>query len=751
MPAARSRHQRTLPVSSTSDGGHEVGERGSDGRRPWLRASLVALSVVLILQPIDGDSVWWDAARGRALVAGAVAPSAAIQAGDPCGEADWLGGLAWYLLVSAGGPTALMLARVVGVACGLASCLWLCRKCHDQVSCSAATAAALVAASPGFDPTSLWWDVIGGYGMIAWHAAHGDAGTQPARATAAAGMWIVRRREIGACIVAVAWANLGPRSLLALAMPGVSGSQRALVTAGLCLTPRGPLGLVDSAWTLVPPLEIIFREGGDPVLLSAYAISGPAPCLIQFVAWLALGAIALFRWTGPQPNAPRMVPWIILLGLLVANPSSLPALVPFAWWLAVGGMWPPMQALVPTGLRRAGLPGTVAVRGAMSQRRIANGLATIVALGALFAATGPWLVVPWRAGWGLSARLEYRQILEPLMQCGRGGTAFAFDERTAGMIAWARPDGPQPWLVPHRAIIAGQFVAEATRAAEVRAGWDMRQTAIDGSPGGWWVPLMSRDTRLIVVSDTDTMAIRSLEPGIFKPLVIDAPVVPFARAGDPASSPAILQGVADRILVEDGAWSFALPRPTWTDWSFDICGLLTGRPDPRPLLRQADVLLAMQLPRAALKILLPMARAGLADCTTRLIDANVQIAEGERVSLGAPSAFRAGVLERLGARPVPQSELAGALARIHEDIRRGALDRTMVAVDAYLTRGAVDALQTLSHEERTTSWSGAMLELEAGRPIAAREILERLSTHSDRSLAAAASDMLERLAAVGSP
>ncbi|MFM7041594.1 MAG: hypothetical protein ACKO35_05345, partial [Planctomycetaceae bacterium] len=121
---------------------------------------MVALSVVLILQPIDGDSVWWDAARGRALVAGAVAPSAAIQAGDPCGEADWLGGLAWYLLVSAGGPTALMLARVVGVACGLAACLWLCRRCHDQVSCSAATAAALVAASPGFDPTSLWWDVI---------------------------------------------------------------------------------------------------------------------------------------------------------------------------------------------------------------------------------------------------------------------------------------------------------------------------------------------------------------------------------------------------------------------------------------------------------------------------------------------------------------------------------------------------------------------------------------------------------------
>lgn len=728
------RHPRTLPVSSPSDGGHQAGGAGSSGRRNWLRASLFGLCIVLILQPIDGDGVWWDAARGRAIVAGAVAPSAAIQAGDPCGEADWLGGLLWYLLIAAGGPTALMLVRMVGVWCVLAWCQRLCRRCEDRVSSIAGTAAALVATSPGLDPTSLWWDVAGGCAMIAWHAAHRDAGTS-----------LGRRREIGSFLVAVAWANLGPRSLLALAVPGVAGGQRALVLAGLCLTPRGPLGLLDSAWMLVPPLEVVLREGGDPGILAGHAIGGPAPCAIQFAAWVVLGSVALLRCASSKPGAMPVLPWIVLHSLLVANPSSLPALTPFAWWLAVGDIRPSTPTLCPTGLRGLGPPAPVGVRGAISRRHAAYGLATIVAAVSLCAATGPWWAVPWRLGWGLSARLEYRQLIEPLTQCGPGGTAFAFDERTAGMLAWSQPDGPRPWLVPRRALIAGRFVAEATRLAELRAGWDMRQPALDGSPGGWWVPLMSRGTRLILIAATDTAAIRGLEPGIFKPMVIDAPVVPFARAGDPASSPAILRGIADRILVEDGEWAFAPPQPAWTDWTLDLCGLCTGRPDPRPLLRQADVLLAMRLPRAALKILLPVTQAGLADGTSRLIDATEQIAETERLTLGAPSIFRAGVLERLRARPDPESDLARALAAIHGDIRRGSHDRTMIAVDEYLARGPLVARESLARDEGDASWSIAMLELEAGRPVAARTTLETLSTDSDRTLAAAAVDMLDRM------
>lgn len=733
-PAARPRHQRTLTVSSSSDGGHEAGEAGSIGRRPWLRASLVGLCVVLVLQPIDGDGVWWDAARGRAIVAGAVAPSAAIQAGDPCGEADWLGGLAWYLLVEAGGPAALMLARIVGVGCVLAWCQRLCRGCEGQMCSTAGTAAALVAASPGLDPTSLWWDVAGGCAMIAWHAGHREGSVS-----------LGRRYAIGGLLLAVAWANLGPRSLLALAVPGVAMGQRALALAGLCLTPRGPLGLFDSVWMLVPPVEVVLREGAAPGILAGHAIGGPAPSAIQFAAWLVLGSVALFRRACWKTGAMPVLPWILLHCLLVANPSSLPALAPFAWWLAVGNIRPSTPGLCPARLRSPGPPPIVGTRGAISALHATYGLATIVAAVSVCAATGPWWVVPWRLGWGLSARLESRQLVEPLTQCGPGGTAFAFDERTAGMLAWSQPDGPRPWLVPRRALIAGRFVAEATRLAELRAGWDMRQPALDGSPGGWWVPLMSRGTRLILVADTETAAIRSLEPGIFKPMVIDAPVVPFARAGDPASSPAILRGIADRILVEEGEWAFTPPQPAWTDWTLDLCGLCTGRPDPRPLLRQADVLLAMRLPRAALKILLPMTQTGLADGTSRLIDATEQIAETERLTFGAPSIFRAGVLERLRARPDPESDLARALAAIRGDIRRGSHDRTMIAVDDYLARGPLVARESLARNEGDTSWSIAMLELEAGKPVAARTTLEKLSTDSDRTLAAAAVDMLDRM------
>lgn len=706
-------------------------------------ASLALLVGVLALQAIAADGVWWDLARGREVLRGTWAPAAALSAGDERGEADWLGGVPWFVALAVGGPAGLMIARLAGVAVVVACCLRGRHAPGDAGRRAAAAAAALVASAPALDPIGVWWDVVCGWLLVAGGAPGDDAGAAP-RPAGPRG-WrdrLVGRRAVTCMLAAVAWANLGPRSLLALAAAGGRPGLLAVLAAGLCLTPRGPLGLLDSLWTLVPPLGLWLQEGAGPARLAGHAVAGPAPAPIQFGAWLVLAALA----AGTRPTAGRAAAWVGLHVLLVANPSSLPALAAGAWWLAAGRPGVAANARPAAAMKTAGLRFAAGTR--WPARLVAAGIAAV----AVLAATGPWPGVPWRLGWGLAPRLEYRQLIEPLAAGGSDGTAFAFDDRAAGMLVWALPDGPRPWLVPHRALLGGRFVAEATRAAELRVGWDMRQRDRRGDWGGWWVPLMGRGTRLLVVPDADVETIRRLEPGVFKPLVIDAPVVPYAVAGDPRLSGAILRGLADRALVENGAWTFTPPRSIQTDWSTDLWGLVAGRPDPRPLVSRADVFLAMEQPRAALKIALPLRQAGIAACTGQIADATMQLADAERLALGAPSPLRAAVLARVGAEAPADSALARALAgegrpeaaSAGEDDGMAGM-RYMAIASAYLAGGAVAGLDALATAARDDPWTRATLELEAGRPAAARATLERLAAGSEPRLADAARALLAEL------
>lgn len=727
--------------------------RSSAGRRPSVaRAALVVLSGVLALQAIAADGMWWDVARGREVLRGSWAPAAALSAGDARGEADWLGGVPWFVSLAVGGPAGLMLARLAGVAVIMACCLRGRHAPRDEARRAAAAAAALVASAPALDPIGGWWDVIGGWLLVS--CALPDEAASAARRPDPRG-WrglLPGRGAVGCVVLAVAWANLGPRSLLALTAAAGRPGFLPVIAVALCATPRGPLGPLDSLWTLVPPLGLWLQEGGSPAWLAGHPIAGAAPVPIQFAAWLVLAALA----AGPRPTAAGAAAWLGLHGLLVAGPPSLPALVPFAWWLAMH------RPCVARGLGAGAVPAAAPARGANARpaavasradppdrdgppwpaRLTAAGIAVV----ALVAATGPWPGSPWRLGWGLAPRLEYRQLIEPLAACGPDGTAFAFDVRAAGMLVWALPDGPRPWLVPHRALLGGRFVSEAVRAAELRAGWDMRQRDGHGDWGGWWVPLMGRGTRLLVVPDADVETIRRLEPGVFKPLVIDAPVVPYAIAGDPRLSNAILRALADRALVENGAWTFSPPRSIQTDWSIDLWGLVAGRPDPRPLTSRADVFLAMAQPRAALKIALPLRQAGIADCTGRIADATMQIAEAERLALGVPSPLRTAVLARLGVEPPPASALARSLAAAGRPEAADTREQGIMSVaSAYLAAGAVAGLDALAAARIDDPWTVAALELEAGRPAAARAVFEGLAAGADPRLAAAAGAALADL------
>jgi hypothetical protein len=152
----------------------------------------------------------------------------------------------------------------------------------------------------------------------------------------------------------------------------------------------------------------------------------------------------------------------------------------------------------------------------------------------------------------------------------------------------------------------------------------------------------------------------------------------------------------------------------------------------------------MRLPLAALKILLPLHASGTADGAVRIAAATLDVAEQERLALGAPTAFRAAVLARLGARPAAGSPLAERLARRKQDV-----DSQAPIVTAYLAGGAAAAFEAITAAGGGDPWTRAMLALEAGLPDRAAEALDELRQADDPVRAATAADMLDSLHATG--
>ena len=720
-------------------------------------AATFFVALVLALQQIDADSLWWDLARGRSVVAGNLSPAATLLAGDEQAEADWLGGLPWFILYAALGPHGLMVARCCSVF-GLL--LFLRRMMPDRpirLRGTIVVVAFLLAASPAVDPTGCWWDVGLGSLLLAPGIPRATASSQSAPET----WWTRNQIFVTRFCLTVLWANVSPRSLLAVAGCRSAGSLLATL-AGLCLSPRGFFGLTDSLQILMPPLSIMVGEGASPTWLSGYPIAAAAPTIPQYAAWGVLSLMAagqLRQGYTPAPTLRRGLGWCIPQLLILGNPASLSAVAPWLGFLAIGtatdaGGRPSgcSEPVTPASARQRAV-GFLGLQESTRRYLTAGGL---LGLGYLLA-SGPWGFSSGRLGWGLSPRLEVRQLASVLATRPQPGTVFAFDTRAAGMAAWvldgpAPPDRPEqrrlrPWLTPQRALLNGRFAAEAQLAADLRVGWEMQHTDADGSSGGWWQPLLNRHTQLLLVPAEDDASLRHLEPTLYKPLLIDAPVLPYALSGDPQLSPAIVRTLADRELVEWGRWTLGSLRPSHTDQTIDLWGILSGRPDPRPLVRQARVFLAFDLPRAALKILQPLSQSGLTDTQRERIRATLQIAEFERLRLGRPTLFRAAVLARLGGRPAVDSELSDALKK-HSP---AALKPWPQSAAVYLEAGPVAAVGSLPGQTPETAWTAGMLWIEAGQPEQARAVLSSILEQPDTPMENQVRKILERLPQPRSP
>jgi hypothetical protein len=126
----------------------------------------------------------------------------------------------------------------------------------------------------------------------------------------------------------------------------------------------------------------------------------------------------------------------------------------------------------------------------------------------------------------------------------------------------------------------------------------------DGSWAGWWVPLQQQNTSMLLVPSDRTTLIHSLEPTWWKPLSLDATVIPFGRAGDPNCAQRVIQVLQERQFVDQGEWAYT-PPPTGFAIQRHIRAwdLMTGAARRRSALQQARVFQAMNLHNAAIRVL----------------------------------------------------------------------------------------------------------------------------------------------------
>ena len=709
-----------MPTSST----HVGGSVSRSVSRAWITAILTCLIVSTALHPISNDDFWWQLSRGRAVLKGATSPSGQLLAGDRLAEADWLGGVPFYLLYQVGGFSALMLSKLA-ISIGLA--IWCCRQTEalSPVARQLSTIAIVLVASVACEPSPILWDI---WGLILSSALvqRLDSSGRP---------WFTRL-QLG--LLACTWANLAPGCVLIL-LPLVTAALHEPVTnaksdsrrwprglwwefvfvlAGLCLTPRGLFTISDSVRQLVP------------LIVASPAILNDSP-------WLPL-------WLGPVDGV--AIGWLILSLMVVVSvvrrkPIRYGNWVLVALVISLGTWFRPNAPVLAIWLVQwlANSANCVSSTNLASPRKLVQwSIAGASLLLAAASCLGLSPLMPSRLGWGLGRQLEHRLFAESLQPAvaGRASrndpneSAHCMDIRSAGMLAWQgagqdwRPSvgrfggvgrpapntgHPRPYLVLQRALVNGQLREEVLLNLELQTGWLKQHRRSDGTDGGWWLTLRGRQAGVLVTSADNVRLIESLQPTIWKPLTIDSPVIPFALAGDPRYQPRILEVASQLDFVDRGSWTYQPESASGSDILFDLTGWLTGWADPDSILRQSSVLRAMNQPLAAMRVLHPLLPISPVFRKARgeLIACQLELARREFLTCGEIGEFRRQVLARLGAVPsfaaatqTPMSEPPAIPPQ---------------AIDLYLSGKPHAAAEILQKQSPAALSARAMLEWEAGR------------------------------------
>lgn len=725
----------------------------SSWRGAWDRLSGVVLLVALgfvAFQPIASDDLWWWLSQGRQVISsGTMTPSGDLLSQDDRGEASWLAGSIPAFAYAMGGASGLMLIRLTVVGAIGSAVAWVAHRLGRRNGPIAAwwtcliSTLALVSLSPDLDPVATLWDLIA-VGVL----GGGLASVSGARNPRAAGSRLV---AVGTALLFFFWSNFGRfptfglgivvafalATLVAFPRHRSRDSLRFVATAllaavvGGSLNPIGWRVWIDSFVMLCP------WAVASPVVVEAFGW-GPLTRVNWDFASILFVALSVV-WGCRRGFAPAPAFDGRLLAMLV---------VQFSVWTAgsllpLGVVWVAIELIAAVSCDREDRPGDAeelragppAGRTDFAKARFVVvvatvGLAVVSTSSRPRGGGGPIWEAGARGGllttfgWGIDSRLDPRHLELALAESNfrtvaGSRTVFADDIRSTGVVAWilgpptshgdrAVEDGAvdgeatddDSWRAqdhPERALLGGRLSDHHRLLLDLREGRQMRYWRDDGQPGGWWLTLEQRDTALIACSRRDVTMIRRLEPSIWKPLSLESPVLPYARAGDPRFTRRILEVLSQREAVDRRPWAYRLP--TVGDSPYDRRRWGSAPRDRWEPLSQARVFLAMELRTATLRVLAVARDRWPRDPRFLRVwkRCQTELADEERLDAGQASRFRAFAAGLSDGEAVKGSEpeQATSLRSADEPEEREKLGpdvlRELVAI--YRSEGAGDALR----------------------------------------------------------
>lgn len=584
-------------MSSGIKSAAQAGSRSDLGVMPNI--VLIGMILMVTLRPVFAEDFWWRLAQGRAVWEGYFRPSQQLLAFEANSDADWLGGLPWYMIYQLGGANVISwLPPLIVTLAGFT----LARQIGGRTQSWRRVALVLlgvVAINQSVAPSSALFDLAGV--MAFWRLANARSSVESPRTLAA--LWFGQ----------FLWSNFAPLSVLGpilVCCNLASGTERScrsdsrrqsvsqgrlwrcllgLLIAG-SLTPRGFYTFWDSLRTLLPWTVVSLNNLNQAGMQSV--LKWPLP--LEGYAFLALLAICMFhRAREAAAERTSTVIFALIASTMIAF-SSRVSFGPAALWLT-------LQALSLSNQRfTAERPSIEPDRERPKFFRML--LTGLLAVSTLMAA-GRIPDQPARIGWGIAPQLEPLLIEHVLRNHPVEGTAYCTGVAEAGMLAWIRPGSLRPADVPCRALLSGRLKGHLYLESDLACGWRDQHRRSQAGWGGWLLELSKRRTRLLLLSPQRTQVIRELENANWKPLAIDTPCLPYALAGDPILSPGIVFAQSSLNLVDHGEWTYAEPQPAGTGSHFDLYGWLTGRADPLISVRQSQTLYAMERYTAALRVL----------------------------------------------------------------------------------------------------------------------------------------------------
>ncbi|MEQ9066260.1 MAG: tetratricopeptide repeat protein, partial [Gimesia chilikensis] len=192
---------------------------------------------------------------------------------------------------------------------------------------------------------------------------------------------------------------------------------------------------------------------------------------------------------------------------------------------------------------------------------------------------------------------------------------------------------------------------------------------------------------------------------------------------------------------------YSLPDPSGTPDCSDWWGMLTGSPNLKPALLQAQTFRAMQLYTAALRVLHPLLQHYDSPEVKREFElCQKELAYQEQLDTGAPSQLRLQAYQQTS--PTDAFPLAQAGPGFQGDHSPpAAVSETLArAINEYIHGDCSEAIAALTADDSESLYAKAQIQLESGDPAnAASTFRQLIEQHPQDRLVVPSQNMLDAL------